>query len=94
MRSLIGLMSHVLADNTDGYVHISGYACPRMASHIGSERQFYTYHIAEFATHKGHVYKTIVVDLETGRIVYVGEGHGKSGSITNRVGKLQFIELT
>ena len=34
--------------------------------------------IDEFATHKGHVYKTIVVDLETGRIVYVGEGHGKS----------------
>lgn len=34
--------------------------------------------IDEFATHKGHVYKTIVVDLETGRIVYVGEGNGKS----------------
>lgn len=25
---------------------------------------------------KGHVYKTIVVDLETGRIVHVGEGKG------------------
>ena len=34
--------------------------------------------IDEFATHKGQVYKTIVVDLETGRIVYVGEGNGKS----------------
>ena len=36
-------------------------------------------HIAidEFATHKGHVYKTIVMDLQTGHIVYVGEGHGK-----------------
>ena len=30
--------------------------------------------IDEFAVKKGHVYKTIVVDLETGRIVYVGEG--------------------
>lgn len=34
--------------------------------------------IDEFATHKGHVYKTIVVDLETGRIVFVGDGHGKT----------------
>lgn len=34
--------------------------------------------IDEFATHKGQVYKTIVLDLETGRIVYVGEGNGKS----------------
>ena len=32
--------------------------------------------IDEFAVRKGHVYKTIVVDLETGRIVYVGEGKG------------------
>lgn len=34
--------------------------------------------IDEFATHKGHNYKTIVIDLETGRIVHVGEGNGKS----------------
>ena len=33
--------------------------------------------IDEFATRKGHVYKTIVVDLDTGRIIYVGEGKGK-----------------
>ena len=32
--------------------------------------------IDEFAVKKGHVYKTIVVDLETGRIVHVGEGKG------------------
>ena len=32
--------------------------------------------IDEFAARKGHVYKTIVVDLVTGRIVYVGEGKG------------------
>ena len=33
--------------------------------------------IDEFATRKGHVYKTIVVDLDTGRIIHVGEGKGK-----------------
>ena len=32
--------------------------------------------IDEFAVRKGHVYKTIVVDLRTGRILYVGEGKG------------------
>lgn len=30
--------------------------------------------IDEFAVRKGHVYKTIVVDLKTGRILYVGDG--------------------
>lgn len=33
--------------------------------------------IDEFAIRKGHVCKTIVVDLESGRIVYVGDGNGK-----------------
>lgn len=33
--------------------------------------------IDEFATHKGHVYKTIVVDLDSGRIIHVGNGKGK-----------------
>lgn len=37
--------------------------------------------IDEFAVRKGHVYKTIVVDLDTGRIVYVGDGRG-SDSLT------------
>ena len=32
--------------------------------------------IDEFAVAKGHIYMTIVVDLEKGRIVYVGEGKG------------------
>jgi transposase len=32
--------------------------------------------IDEFAVKKGHVYKTIVVDLDRGRIIYVGEGKG------------------
>ena len=32
--------------------------------------------IDEFAVRKGHVYKTIVVDLDSGRILYVGEGKG------------------
>lgn len=32
--------------------------------------------IDEFAVRKGHKYKTIVVDLDTGRILYVGDGKG------------------
>ena len=32
--------------------------------------------IDEFAVAKGHIYMTIVVDLDTGRIVYVGNGKG------------------
>lgn len=32
--------------------------------------------IDEFAIRKGHVYKTIVVDLDSGRILYVGDGKG------------------
>jgi transposase len=32
--------------------------------------------IDEFAVRKGHVYKTIVVDLDTGRIIYAGQGKG------------------
>ena len=30
--------------------------------------------IDEFAVRKGHVYKTIVVDLKSGRILHVGQG--------------------
>lgn len=33
--------------------------------------------IDEFAIRKGHVYMTIVVDLDSGRIIYVGNGKGK-----------------
>lgn len=32
--------------------------------------------IDEFASKKGHIYKTIVVDLDTGHIIYVGNGKG------------------
>ena len=32
--------------------------------------------IDEFAVRKGHICKTIVVDLDTGRILYVGDGKG------------------
>ena len=32
--------------------------------------------IDEFAVRKGHVYKTIVVDLDSGRVLHVGEGKG------------------
>ena len=37
--------------------------------------------IDEFAVRKGYVYKTIVVDLDTGRIIHVGDGKG-SASLT------------
>ena len=36
--------------------------------------------IDEFAVRKGHVYKTIVVDLKSGRILHVGNGKG-AGSL-------------
>ena len=32
--------------------------------------------IDEFTVRKGHVYKTIVVDLDSGRIIYIGDGKG------------------
>lgn len=34
--------------------------------------------IDEFAVKRGHIYKTIVVDLRSGRILYVGEGKGSN----------------
>ncbi len=37
--------------------------------------------IDEFASRKGHVYKTIVVNLQTGQVVYVGEGKGSDALI-------------
>lgn len=37
--------------------------------------------IDEFAVKKGHVYKTIVVDLDSGRIIYVGDGKGKDSLV-------------
>lgn len=52
--------------------------------------------IDEFAVRKGHVYKTIVVDLDTGRIIYVGDGRGSS-SLTDfwkrlkRRGQLELV---
>lgn len=32
--------------------------------------------IDEFAVAKGHVYKTIVVDLDTGQVIHIGDGKG------------------
>lgn len=45
--------------------------------------------IDEFAVAKGHKYKTIVVDLETGRVVYIGDGKDSASldSFWNRVRK-------
>ncbi len=46
--------------------------------------------IDEFAVRKGHVYMTIVVDLDTGRIVHVGNGKGKEAleAFWNRANRL------
>lgn len=33
--------------------------------------------IDEFAVKKGHQYNTVVVDLQSGQVIYVGEGHKK-----------------
>ena len=45
------------------------YGCPNLneLEYIG---------IDEFAVAKGHVYKTIVVNLPTGQVVYIGDGKG------------------
>ena len=45
--------------------------------------------IDEFAVRKGHVYKTIVVDLKSGRIIYVGDGKRKDAleGFWNRIGR-------
>ena len=45
--------------------------------------------IDEFAIRKGHVYKTIVVDLDTGCIIHVGDGKGKEAleGFWKRVGR-------
>ena len=50
------------------------YACPPLkdVQHIG---------IDEFAVAKGQIYKTIVVDVDTGHIVYVGDGKGKDALV-------------
>lgn len=45
--------------------------------------------IDEFAVRKGHVYKTIVVDLKSGRIIYDGDGKRKDAleGFWNRIGR-------
>ena len=39
--------------------------------------------IDEFAVRKGHVYKTIVVDLDSGMVLYVGDGKGADALAMN-----------
>ncbi len=46
--------------------------------------------IYEFAVKKGHVYKTIVVDLDSSRIIYVGDG--KSSEALNKFWQKEAIE--
>lgn len=45
--------------------------------------------IDEFAVRKGHVYKTIMVDLKSGRIIYVGAGKGRDAleGFWNQIGR-------
>ena len=82
-RLVVDLMKIMTISETAAYLGLSwstvkdihknhlkhNYACPdiRKVRFIG---------IDEFAVRKGHVYKTIVVDLETGHIIYVGDGKG------------------
>ena len=62
----LGLSWSTVKDIHKNYLQ-QGYASPdiRDVKFIG---------IDEFAVRKGHVYKTIVVDLETGHIIHVGDG--------------------
>lgn len=65
----LGISWHVVKDIHKSYLY-RHYRNPSLKGlrYIG---------IDEFAVHKGHVYKTIVLDHETGRIVYVGNGRSK-----------------
>lgn len=53
--------------------------------------------IDEFAVRKGHRYKTIVIDLTSGRVVYVGDGNGKDAlkgfweKLGDRAGQIQAV---
>lgn len=65
----LGMSWATIKDIHKKYLH-NHYAYPNISQvkHIG---------IDEFSTKKGHVYKTIVVDLDSGHIIYVGDGKGK-----------------
>jgi len=47
--------------------------------------------IDEFAVRKGHVYKTIVVDLKSGRILYVGQGKAADALAEGGFGQAQLL---
>lgn len=66
--AMLGMSWNTVKEIVKTFLH-RHYSKPDLSSlrHIG---------IDEFAARKGHVYKTIVVNLETGQIVYVGEGKG------------------
>ena len=68
VAAYLGLSWNTVKDIHKNYLE-HNYASPdiRGVRYIG---------INEFAVRKGHVYKTIVVDLETGRIIHVGDGKG------------------
>ena len=66
--AMLGMSWNTVKEIVKTFLH-RHYSKPDLSSlrHIG---------IDEFAAKKRHVYKTIVVNLETGQIVYVGEGKG------------------
>lgn len=66
--AMLGMSWNTVKEIVKTFLH-RHYSKPDLSvlKHIG---------IDEFAAKKGHVYKTIVVNLETGQIVYVGEGKG------------------
>ena len=41
-------MSHALADGGYRDVHVQGYACPRVACHVGGQRYLQAYHLTDF----------------------------------------------
>lgn len=65
---MLGMSWNTVKEIVKAFLH-RHYSRPDLSTlrHIG---------IDEFAAKKGHVYKTIVVNLETGQIVHVGEGKG------------------
>ena len=72
-KYVVDLLRGMTLQDVANHLNISwntGHYCPpslKGVKNIG---------IDEFAVRKGHIYKTIVVDLDSGRIVYVGDGKG------------------
>jgi transposase len=82
-RYVVGLSRIGTIKDVAGYLHVHWSVVKdiqkrHLKIHFGRPdiSQVKNIGIDEFAVRKGHVYKTIVADLDTGRIIYVGEGKG------------------